>query len=122
MAPTRAMSSFHIFARWLVIVLVALAIAGCAAQKRAKRAAPAKESALGEALPPPHVSSCREYADGMAGRQMERDIDSISGNFQGGDGTVLQEFARMDAQRYYRQLYESCLSQQRDVGAQPAAR
>lgn len=122
MAPTRAMSFLQIFARWLVIVLVALAIAGCAAQKRAKRPAPAKEPVIGDALPPPHVSSCQEYADGMAGRQMERDIDSISGNFQGGDGTVLQEFARMDAQRYYRQLYESCLSQQRDVGTQPAAR
>src|SRR3546814_2788381 len=57
---------------------------GCAAQKRTKRPPPPDRPATSDAGPPPHVSGCREYADGMAGRQMERDFDSISGNFEGG--------------------------------------
>ena len=110
-------------AKWLVVVLVALAATGCAFQKRSKIPAPAKEPTLADTVPPPHISSCREYADNMAGRQLDRDQDSISSNFQGGDGGVLQEFARMDAQRYYRQLYKSCLSQQRgSSGSEPSER
>ena len=111
--------SVHISARWLVVLLIALAATGCAYQKRSKIPAPAKEPTLADTVPPPHISSCREYADNMAGRQMERDQDSISSNFQGGDGGVLQEFARMDAQKYYQQLYESCLSQQRGSASEP---
>ena len=37
----------------------------------------------------------------------------MSGNFRGGDSPLFQEFARMDAVKYRRQLYESCLSNQR---------
>lgn len=109
--------------RFLLIAAVALAIAGCAAPaKRAKRPPPPERPATADAPPPPNVSDCRDFADGMAGRQMERDFDSMSGNFEGGSSQVFQDFARMDAQRYYRQLYESCLSQQRASEPNPAAR
>lgn len=101
--------------RLIVVALVAVAIAACAAPKRAKRPIPADRpaTAVDDSDPPPQVSACRSYADNMAGRQMQRDFDSIQGNFQGGSSQVFEDFARMDAQRYYRQLYESCLSQQR---------
>ena len=49
----------------------------------------------------------------MAARMAEQDLDSMSGNFRGGDSRVFGDFARMDAKKYYQQLYESCLSQQR---------
>lgn len=114
--------SIHLTGRIAVALFVAVAIAGCAAQKRAKRPAPAERPAVSESGPPPNVTDCREYADSMAGRQMERDFDSISGNFEGGSSQVFQDFARMDAQRYYRQLYESCLSQHRASQPEPAAR
>lgn len=101
--------------RLVVIAMAVLAIAACAAQKRAKRPAPvsAPARANADSGPPPQISACREYADTMAGRQMQQDFDSIQGNFEGGSSQVFQDFARMDAQRYYRQLYESCLSQHR---------
>ena len=109
--------------RVLVAAAVAVAVASCAAPaKRAKRPPPPERPAAADAGPPPNVSDCREYADSMAGRQMERDFDSISGNFEGGSSQVFQDFARLDAQRYYRQLYESCLSQQRASQPDPAAR
>jgi hypothetical protein len=125
MGPTTLTSSNCINSRFLVIVAAAVAIAACSAPtKRAKRPAPPERpaAAAAEAGPPPNVSDCREYADSMAGRQMERDFDSISGNFQGGNSQVFQDFARLDAQRYYRQLYESCLSQQRASEPDPATR
>lgn len=87
----------------------------CAYPRRTHLPAPAHEPGVADTIPPPHVTSCREYADNMAGRQLDQDKESITSNFQGGDGGVLNEFARMDAERYYRQLYESCLSQQRDT-------
>ncbi len=87
----------------------------CAYPRRTHLPAPAHEPSVADTIPPPHVTSCREYADNMAGRQLDQDKESITSNFQGGDGGVLNEFARMDAERYYRQLYESCLSQQRDT-------
>ena len=92
------------------LAIAAIAVAGCAAKKRPLPAAP---SGTGAAGPPPHVTSCREYADQMAGRQLQQDLDSISGNFRGGDSRVFGDFARMDAKKYYQQLYESCLSNQR---------
>jgi hypothetical protein len=104
---------FAMTGRFLLAAAVAVAIAACAAPaKRATRPTPERPAAA-DAGPPPNVSNCREFADGMAGRQMERDFDSISGNFEGGSSRVFQDFARLDAQRYRQQLYESCLSQQR---------
>jgi hypothetical protein len=101
--------------RLLLVAATVIAVTACAAQKRAKWpppvSAPARANA--DSGPPPQISACREYADTMAGRQMQRDFDSIQGNFEGGSSQVFQDFARMDAQRYYRQLYESCLSQHR---------
>ena len=94
----------------LGLAIAAVAVAGCAAQKRPPPSAPSGTGASG---PPPHVTSCREYADQMAGRQLQQDLDSISGNFRGGDSRVFGDFARMDAKKYYQQLYESCLSNQR---------
>lgn len=110
--------------RFVVVALAAVAIAACAAPKRAKRPIPVDRPAVGaaESGPPPQVSACRSYADNMAGRQMQRDFDSIQGNFQGGSSQVFEDFARMDAQRYYRQLYESCLSQQRSRSSQESKR
>ena len=95
---------------FIALAIAAIAIAGCAAKKRPL---PATPSGAGAAGPPPHVTSCREYADQMAGRQLQQDLDSISGNFRGGDSRVFGDFARMDAKKYYQQLYESCLSNQR---------
>lgn len=107
--------SFRLAVRCVVVLFLATALVACAQQqRRAKRPLPPERPAASEtAGPPPNVSECREYADTMAGRQMERDFDSISGNFEGGSSQVFQDFARLDAQRYYRQLYESCLSQHR---------
>lgn len=59
------------------------------------------------------IGSCSEYADQAAGREMQREIDVMSGHFRGGDSRVFQDFARMDAQRQYQRLYESCLRNKR---------
>jgi hypothetical protein len=112
--------SIQTVGRLALIAVTATAIVACAAPKRTKRPLPANRPAVSDSGPPPQVSACREYADTMAGRQMQQDFDSIQGNFEGGSSQVFRDFARMDAQRYYRQLYESCLSQQRgdsDSGA-----
>jgi hypothetical protein len=108
--------------RLLVVALTVFAVAACAAPKRAKRPAPVNDPAVSDSGPPPQVSACRNYADSMAGRQMEQDFDSMHGNFQGGSSQVFQDFARMDAQRYYRQLYESCLSQHRSREGEATSR
>lgn len=105
--------------RLVVAATVAVAVVACAAPKRATRSAPPERPASADAGPPPHVTDCRQFADNLAGRQMERDFDAISGNFRGGSSQVFQDFARMDARRYYQQLYESCLSEQR--AAEPEA-
>jgi hypothetical protein len=94
--------------------MVALTITGCAYQKHTRIPTRSNEPTLSETVPPPHVTSCRKYADNMAGRQLDQARESISSNFQGGDGGVLDEFARMDAEHYYEQLYKSCLGGQRD--------
>ncbi len=44
---------------------------------------------------------------------MQREFDVMSGNFRGGDSRVFKDFARADAEKYQRQLYESCLNNQR---------
>lgn len=110
--------------RLIVVAFAVVAIAACAAPKRAKRPAPvdAPAAAVEDSGPAPQISACRNYADTMAGRQMQRDFDSIQGNFQGGSSPVFKDFARMDAQRYYRQLYESCLNQQRSRASQESQR
>jgi hypothetical protein len=124
MGSTTVPLSIRMIGRFLVVAIAAVAIGACAAPtKRAKRPAPPPDRPVAtDEAPPPNVSDCRQYADSMAGRQMERDFDSISGNFEGGSSQVFQDFARMDAQRYYRQLYESCLSQQRASQPAPAER
>jgi hypothetical protein len=108
--------------RIIVVVLAMLAIAACASPKRAKYTPPASRAAASDSGPPPQVSACREYADNMAGRQLQQDYDSINGNFQGGSSQVFRDFAHMDAQRYYRQLYESCLSEHRARSGEAASR
>lgn len=107
--------------RLALVAVLLIGVAACSSfQKSSKSApAPAREKASSDIGPPPNVSACRAYADQMAGRQLEQDYDSIQGNFQGGSSPVFRDFARMDAERYYRQLYESCLSQHRQVA--PAA-
>jgi len=116
-------NSIRLSGRLAVVALLTLAIAACAApQKRAKRPAPVDRPVASDAGPPPQVSACREYADNMAGRQLQQDYDSIQGNFQGGSSQVFRDFAHMDAQHYYRQLYESCLSQHRATDAEAVTR
>jgi hypothetical protein len=114
-------NSIRVTGRLIVVVLTALAIVACASPKRAKYSPPASRSAANDSGPPPQVSACREYADNMAGRQLQQDYDSINGSFQGG-GQVFRDFAHMDAKRYYRQLYESCLSQHRASGGEAVTR
>lgn len=117
-------SIYRTSGRLIVVALAAAAIAACAAPKQVKQPAPVRDRPavdVVETETPPQISACRSYADHMAGRQMQRDFDSIQGNFQGGSSQVFEDFARMDAQRYYRQLYESCLSQQRSRNAQKDA-
>lgn len=112
---------YRMSGRLIVVALATAAIAACAAPKQVKQPVPASNRPavdVVETETPPQISACRSYADNMAGRQMQRDFDSIQGNFQGGSSQVFQDFARMDAQRYYRQLYESCLSQQRSRDTQ----
>jgi hypothetical protein len=106
-------NSLRISGRLAIVALITLAVAACAGQKRAKRPVPAERPVAGNSGPPPQVSACRDYADAMAGRQLQQDYDSIQGNFQGGSSQVFRDFAHMDAQHYYQQLYESCLSQHR---------
>lgn len=91
---------------------LSVAITGCSWPKRAKHT-PRPAPAASQAGPPPNVTSCREYADQTAARQMQREFDVMSGNFRGGDSRVFKDFARADAQKYQRQLYESCLNNQR---------
>jgi len=116
-------NAIRLSGRVVLVVLISLAITACAAQqKRAKRPAPVDRPTAGDSGPPPQVSACREYADNMAGRQLQQDYDSIQGNFQGGSSQVFRDFAHMDAQRYYQQLYESCLSQQRSTQGDAVSR
>jgi hypothetical protein len=97
---------------WAVALGLSIAVTGCSWPKRAKHT-PRPAPAAGQAGPPPNVSSCREYADQTAARQMQREFDVMSGNFRGGDSRVFKDFARHDAQKYRQQLYESCLNNQR---------
>lgn len=53
---------------------------------------------------------------------MQRDFDAISGNFRGGNSRLYQDFARLDAEKYSRRLYESCLSKQRAEQAESEGR
>jgi hypothetical protein len=97
---------------WAMALGLSIAVTGCSWPKRAKHT-PRPAPAASQAGPPPNVSSCREYADQTAARQMQREFDVMSGNFRGGDSRVFKDFARADAQKYQRQLYESCLNNQR---------
>jgi hypothetical protein len=56
-----------------------------------------------------NVSYCKRFADQTAAREMQREMDVMEGQFRGGDSRVFQDFARMDAERYSRKLYESCM-------------
>ena len=119
------MSPFSRFSgRLALVAIVVLGVAACSSFQKSKKPAPApaREKASSDIGPPPNVSACRAYADQMAGRQLEQDYDSIQGNFQGGSSPVFRDFARMDAERYYRQLYESCLSQHRQPAQEAPAR
>ncbi len=97
---------------WAVALGLSIAVTGCSWPKRDKHS-PRSAPAASQAGPPPNVTSCREYADHTAARQMQREFDVMSGNFRGGDSRVFQDFARADAQKYRQQLYESCLNRQR---------
>lgn len=97
---------------WAMALGLSIAVTGCSWPKRAKHT-PRPAPAASQAGPPPNVSSCRDYADHTAERQMQREFDVMSGNFRGGDSRVFKDFARQDAQKYRQQLYESCLNNQR---------
>ena len=102
---------------WAAAIGVSIVVAGCSWPQRTKHS-PRPAPAASQAGPPPNVSSCREYADHTAARQMQREFDVMSGNFRGGESRVFKDFARADAQRYRQQLYEACLNRQRAAPAQ----
>lgn len=56
-----------------------------------------------------HISYCRSYADQMAGRELQREYDSMKGRFRGSESQVFRDFAKMDAQKNYRRIYENCI-------------
>jgi hypothetical protein len=56
-----------------------------------------------------HVSYCRDYADRVAGRELQREYDSMEGRFRGGESRVFRDIAEMDARKNYRRIYENCI-------------
>ncbi len=91
-----------------------LALSACGSPKPAPKPAaatpPASEPTAGEpSVSEAHVSYCRAYADQMAGRELQREYDSMEGRFRGGQSQVFQDFARMSAQKNYRRIYENCI-------------
>lgn len=98
----------------ILCLAFAVSLAACAKPKPAARPAaaepPSGEQAPGEpAVSEAHISYCRAYADRMAGRELQREYDSMEGRFRGGESQVFRDFARMNAEKNYRRIYENCI-------------
>ena len=103
-------------ARFVVLTLVASAFIACCAKAPPEKVPVQRKSTNDRpytAATDAPIGSCSEYADQAASRELQREIDVMSGHFRGGDSRVFQDFARMDAQRQYQRLYESCLRNKR---------
>ena len=68
-----------------------------------------------------HISYCRSYADQMAGRELQREYDSMKGRFRGSESQVFRDFAKMDAQKNYRRIYENCIRDRTTAGKKDGA-
>lgn len=98
-------------------LMLVLSLAACASPKPAPKPAaatpPASEPVERDpSVTEPHVSYCRDYADRMAGRELQRDYDSMEGRFRGGESQVFRDFAKMSAEKNYRRIYENCIRSQ----------
>ena len=103
-------------ARFVFLTLLAGAFVACCANAPPEKAPVQKKSTNDRpytAATDAPIGSCSEFADQAASRELQREIDVMSGHFRGGDSRVFQDFARMDAQRQYQRLYESCLRNKR---------
>ena len=98
----------------LLFLMLAASLAACASLR------PAAEPGESEPIPgtpragdptdsETHVTYCQRYADQMAGRELQREYDSMEGRFRGGESQVFRDFAAMDAQKNYRRIYENCI-------------
>ena len=98
----------------LAILVLAVSLGACAKPKAAAKpaasnAATAAPPAGEPAVSDTHISYCRTYADQMAGRELQREYDSMEGRFRGSESRVFRDFAKMDAQKNYRRIYENCI-------------
>jgi len=104
-----------------------LALTACASPKPAPKPAAATQpagepAAIEPSVSEAHVSYCRAYADQMAGRELQREYDSMEGRFRGGQSQVFQDFARMNAQKNYRRIYENCIRDRTATKSQDESR
>lgn len=98
-------------------LMLVLFLAACASPKPAAKPAaatplPSEPVERDPSVTEPHVSYCRNYADQMAGRELQRDYDSMEGRFRGGESQVFRDFAKMSAEKSYRRIYENCIRSQ----------
>lgn len=98
-------------------LMLVLLLAACASPRPAAKPAvvtpPASEPVERDpSVTDVHVSYCRDYADQMAGRELQREYDSMEGRFRGGESQVFRDFAKMNAEKNYRRIYENCIRSQ----------
>lgn len=93
----------------LVVLALAVSLGACAKPKTAGKPVTDGPAAGEPTVSNGHVSYCRAYADQMAGRELQREYNSMEGRFRGSESRVFQDFARMDAQKNYRRIYQNCV-------------
>ena len=128
MGPTRTGGRSALLMASLVL---AVSLGACAKSKPAAKPAAAVPAASAPATDEPvagdpsnsdtHISYCRSYADQTAGRELQREYDSMEGRFRGSESQVFQDFAKMDAQKNYRRIYENCIRDRTAAGKKDGA-
>jgi len=93
----------------LLAVVLAVSLGACAKPKPPAPPAASEPPKEEPAVYDTHVSYCRSYADRMAGRELQREYDTMEGRFRGGESRVFRDFAEMDARKNYRRIYENCI-------------